>query len=59
VTLLYNRVLEPRAPEHYRNDPTAAILRQCAFGTEDPMLGPAQRAAQQARFEAEASSRRR
>jgi predicted protein tyrosine phosphatase len=54
VTMLYNRVLEPRAPEHYRNDPTAPILRRCAVGTEDLMLGPAQRAAQQARFEAEA-----
>jgi hypothetical protein len=36
VTILYNRVLAPRAPEHYRNDPTAAILRRCAAGTLDP-----------------------
>ena len=49
VTLLYNRVLEPRAPEHYRNDPTAPILRQCAVGTHDPMLGPPDRAARRAR----------
>ncbi len=40
VTLLYNRVLAPRAPEHYRSDPTAAILRKCAEGTIDPMIGP-------------------
>lgn len=40
VTLLYNRVLEPRAPEHYRKDPTAAILRKCAVGTIDPVIGP-------------------
>jgi protein tyrosine phosphatase (PTP) superfamily phosphohydrolase (DUF442 family) len=57
VVLLYNRVLEPRAPEHYRDDPTAPILRQCAVGTEDPMLGPARRSAQQARFEEEARRR--
>jgi Tyrosine phosphatase family len=44
VTMLYNRVLEPRAPEHYRTDPTAAILRQCAAGTIDPKLGPPRRA---------------
>jgi hypothetical protein len=43
VILLYNRVLEPRAPERYRNDPTAAILRQCAVGTFDPMVGPPRR----------------
>ncbi len=48
VTLLYNRVLEPRAPEHYRDDPTAAILRQCAVGTHDPMLGPPDREARRA-----------
>jgi hypothetical protein len=36
VILLYNRVLEPRAPEHYAHDPTAALLRQCAAGTHDP-----------------------
>src|SRR5262249_32516777 len=44
VTLLYNRVLEPRAPEHYRSDPTAAILQKCAEGTFDPMVGPPRRA---------------
>jgi protein tyrosine phosphatase (PTP) superfamily phosphohydrolase (DUF442 family) len=64
VTLLYNRVLEPRAPEHYRTDPTAAILRQCAAGTHDPMLGPPDRAARRARrdvglIEPPASSSRR
>jgi hypothetical protein len=36
VTLLYNRVLQPRAPEHYARDPTAALLRRCAQGTPDP-----------------------
>jgi hypothetical protein len=36
VTLLYNRVLEPRAPEHYAHDPTAALLRRCAAGVYDP-----------------------
>ncbi len=40
VILLYNRVLPPRARERYEADPTAAILRQCAAGTHDPMLGP-------------------
>jgi hypothetical protein len=32
VTLLYNRVLEPRAPDHYRADPTTAKLREYAHG---------------------------
>ena len=36
VTLLYNRVLAPRAPERYANDPTAALLKHCAHGTRDP-----------------------
>jgi hypothetical protein len=45
VTLLYNRVLAPRAPEHYRSDPTAALLRQCAAGTIDPLVGPPARRA--------------
>jgi protein tyrosine phosphatase (PTP) superfamily phosphohydrolase (DUF442 family) len=36
VILLYNRVLAPRAPEHYAADPTAALLRRCAAGTVDP-----------------------
>jgi hypothetical protein len=36
VILLYNRVLEPRAPAHYAGDPTAALLRRCAAGTRDP-----------------------
>ena len=36
VTLLYNRVLSPRAPERYAADPTAALLRACAEGTRDP-----------------------
>jgi hypothetical protein len=40
VTLLYNRVLPPRAGERYWADPTAAILRRCAAGTLDPMLQP-------------------
>jgi hypothetical protein len=37
VTLLYNRVLPLLAPERYKNDPTAAILRECAAGTVDPV----------------------
>jgi hypothetical protein len=45
VILLYNRVLAPRAPEHYRSDPTATLLRRCAAGTIDPMVGPPNRAA--------------
>jgi hypothetical protein len=36
VTLLYNRVLPPRAPEHYAADPDAALLLRCAAGTRDP-----------------------
>ena len=36
VTLLYNRVLAPRAPERYKNDPVAALLMECARGTHDP-----------------------
>lgn len=36
VTLLYNRVLEPRATERYRSDPTATLLRRSAEGVEDP-----------------------
>ncbi len=36
VTLLYNRVLSPRAPERYAADPTATLLRACAAGTRDP-----------------------
>ncbi len=45
VILLYNRVLPPRAKDRYESDPTAAILRQCAAGTFDPMQGPPARAA--------------
>lgn len=40
VTLLYNRVLAPRAPERYAADPTAKLLRECAKGTPDPALQP-------------------
>jgi hypothetical protein len=40
VILLYNRVLPPRAGDRYQADPTAAILRQCAASTFDPMQGP-------------------
>ena len=36
VTLLYNRVLPERAPDHYAADPTAAILKQATRGTVDP-----------------------
>jgi hypothetical protein len=36
VTLLYNRVLRPRAAEQYDHDPTARLLRDCAAGTRDP-----------------------
>jgi hypothetical protein len=35
VTLLYNRVFPRLAPERYRGDPTAAVLRRCAEGTVD------------------------
>jgi hypothetical protein len=38
VTLLYNRVLAPRAPEHYAQDPTAKVLQKNAEGTIDPAL---------------------
>jgi hypothetical protein len=44
VILLYNRVIPPRAGDRYQSDPTAAILRQCAAGTFDPMVGPPARA---------------
>jgi hypothetical protein len=37
VILLYNRVLPPRAGMRYWRDPTAALLRECARGTQDPM----------------------
>ena len=33
VTLLYNRVLPPRAPDHYAADPTAPVLKSAAHGT--------------------------
>jgi hypothetical protein len=36
VTLLYNRVLPPRAPERFARDPTARLLLRCAEGTRDP-----------------------
>jgi hypothetical protein len=36
VILLYNRVLEPRAPKHYASDPTAELLRRCAARAHDP-----------------------
>ncbi len=36
VTLLYNRVLEPRAPDHYKADPAAPLLRESARGCKDP-----------------------
>jgi predicted protein tyrosine phosphatase len=38
VTLLYNRVLPPRAGTRYWVDPTATLLRQCAHGITDPMI---------------------
>jgi hypothetical protein len=38
VTLLYNRVLPPRAGARYWADPTAAILRQCAHGITEAMI---------------------
>jgi hypothetical protein len=37
VTLLYNRVLAPRAGARYWADPTATLLQRCAEGTDDPM----------------------
>ncbi|MGO9600903.1 MAG: protein tyrosine phosphatase [Isosphaeraceae bacterium] len=39
VTLLYNRVLPLLAPERAAQDPTLALLRRCAQGTDDPALG--------------------
>jgi hypothetical protein len=36
ITLLFNRVLEPRAPERYRDDPTAKLLVECAHGVALP-----------------------
>lgn len=36
VTLLYNRVLPIRAPDHDAADPTARILKDAARGTVDP-----------------------
>jgi hypothetical protein len=36
VTILYNRVLQPRAPARYAQDPTAALLKRCAIGAYDP-----------------------
>ncbi len=36
VTLLYNRVLPALAPEHYRLDPTANLLKRCAEGISLP-----------------------
>jgi Tyrosine phosphatase family len=38
VILLYNRVLPARAGARYWSDPTAALLRQCAAGTLDPIM---------------------
>jgi hypothetical protein len=49
VTILYNRVLAPRAPEHYRDDPTAATLRRRAAGTSDPKARPPARDAGRAK----------
>lgn len=45
VTLLYNRVLPPRAPERFEADPTAKILRRAAAGTRDPAADPTARRA--------------
>jgi hypothetical protein len=36
VTLLYNRVLPPRAPGQYAVDPTAPLLREITHGIVDP-----------------------
>lgn len=38
VTLLYNRVLAPRAPGRHARDPTAQLLKRCAAGTRDPIF---------------------
>jgi predicted protein tyrosine phosphatase len=38
VILLYNRVLAERAGARYLADPTAAILRECANGTNGPTV---------------------
>ena len=37
VTLLYNRMLPKLAPERAAQDPTAALLRENAAGTVDPV----------------------
>lgn len=58
VTLLYNRVLRPRAPEQYDADPTADLLNRCAEGTVDPYYEQVRVARQQAAEEPERLSRK-
>ena len=59
VTLLFNRVLPSRAPEHYADDPTAPLLVDCAAGTCDPYFEQiAYEAARANRAEAPRVSRR-
>jgi hypothetical protein len=48
VTLLYNRVLPPRAPERHAADPTARQLVVNAAGTVDPFYQEYQQAAERA-----------
>jgi hypothetical protein len=50
VTMLYNRVLPPRAGDRYWNDPTAALLRRCAADTVDPKLASGGEGAAAVRF---------
>jgi hypothetical protein len=57
VTMLYNRVLEPRAPEHYASDPTAPLLQESARGCKDPYYEEIQRALAKKRQESEPAAR--
>jgi hypothetical protein len=40
VTLQYHRKLPTRSPQHFANDPTAQLLRNCLAGTRDPFDRP-------------------
>ncbi|MBX6311930.1 MAG: protein tyrosine phosphatase [Isosphaeraceae bacterium] len=55
VTLLYNRVLPPRAPQRYAQDPTAQRLKRCAEGTVDPFYAQYRKELEAARREARSS----
>lgn len=55
VTLLYNRVLQPRAPERYASDPVAAQLQRNAHGTVDPFVAELAAAQERRRRETQLS----